>query len=142
VRRPARALVAIALLASACAGQTAPGAGTDSPSPSASPRLDVYEATIRGLAEQEGSAFRTLYVIERICANAGEPSQPSGCGDAFSADEQTTLERRLADVAAEVRFVTSYADADPHQDIFEGREHSVVVRIGPMAAHGDDYWVP
>lgn len=127
-------LVAVLLALVACADATpTPRAGDPAPSADTAvpARVDAYETVIRDLIGSD--RWETIYLQEGICANAGEPSQPMGCDDALTQDEQADLRTRLADLGAPVRFVASYEEADPDQRILDGREHSVFVKLGPVA---------
>ncbi|MEO8293309.1 MAG: hypothetical protein ABI635_09230 [Actinomycetota bacterium] len=134
-------VVVFAVLLGACANTATPGPGADSSgsdAPSLAPevadRLDAYEAVIRHLVGSEQVDWETIYIMERICANAGDGAEAKGCDEVFTATDQEEITTRLADLGAPIRFVHDYEEADPHGRIVDGREHSVFVWLGPVAA--------
>jgi hypothetical protein len=86
---------------------------------------------IRHLVDSEQGGWETIFLMDRICANAGSGNDPNGCV-ALPAEEQEGLRRRLADLGSPIRFVQDYEEADPDGQIVDGREHSVFVWLGPV----------
>jgi hypothetical protein len=137
-------LITVTLLGALAAGCTDPGVPRDAgqgsePTPShtagqaETQPLEAYEAVIRHLVSTEDADWETIYVMERICANAGDGAEVRGCNDAFALDSQDDLASRLSDLGASIRFVRDYEEADRNGRILEGRERSVFVWLGPVS---------
>jgi hypothetical protein len=134
-------LITVTLLGALAAGCTDPGDAGQGSEPTPSPTagraetqpLEAYEAVIRHLVSTEHADWETIYVMERICANAGDGAEVRDCDDAFTPESQDDLGSRLSDLGAPIRFVRDYEDADRNGRILEGRERSVFVWLGPVS---------
>ncbi len=136
MRRSAAVIIASLVLA-ACANEPAPTAGDGSPEPAAdTTRLDVYEAMIREVAGAEEIEWKRIVVVSKLCDNAASAEEPKGCTDAFTVAERDELRSRLGDLPARVEFMD---DPTPlyDEDWLTGAPEILVVRLGPIAPHGD-----
>lgn len=99
-------------------------------------KIDVYEASIRSLADTEGW-FDPVLIDDRICVGTGDPMGETAdpCAERFSDAEQTALLAALADLPG-VAFVH---DADRvTQRIFDGKLHGAgLLAVGPLDGDGD-----
>jgi hypothetical protein len=137
------ASIAVLLLPLAACTNGRPGSqGGDPSSASSGPdqyRLRIYEAVIRSQIE---FGDQRVWVLDRICPNAGRGGAGGGhgkCPEAFSPGEQDALLEALTDVPT-VRFVH---DTRPlTQRIFDGRRHGQIVRVGPIVERGGRVEVP
>jgi hypothetical protein len=123
-----------ALMLAACADPAAPRGG-GAPDPDTT-RLDVYETMVRHLAEQEHFTWAEVVIVRGICANAAEPAEHNRCDAEFSANDETALVGRLADLAPTVRFVN---DPTPlfDEDWFQGEPERIVLWLGPIQEKAD-----
>jgi len=109
-------------------------AGDESPAAIDERRLGIYEAVIRSLVEWKDGP---VYVYERLCADAGSPSEHASCPGAFSVEEQRALTDALADLS-----VTFVADDRPVvEEIFDGGGGDLI-RVGPIAEEDGEVQVP
>lgn len=131
MRRLSLLAIAGSILLAACADPAPPSAGPDPDTT----RLDVYEATIRHLTEQESFRWSEVVIVRGLCENAGSPAEHAECEDSFRIDEESAMLDRLADLAPTVRFVD---DPTPmfDDDWMQGEPDSIVVWLGPIVERG------
>lgn len=136
MRRPMLVFAAVAVLAGCARGQgTAPG-GDGSSGVAADPRrLAIYEAVIRDQVEWTGE---TVWIFERLCADAEGPDVRGPCPESFTQAERSALSDALADLGR-IRFVSQ---AEPIVDRIFDEGGGFLVRAGPIDGDGDRVEVP
>ena len=130
------ALTIFALVLTACADKPAPGPGSGPAELQLDQtRMGIYESLARELVGTEKMEWKKIVIVSELCANAGGAEAPKGCDDAFTADEQTDLAQRLADLGPPVRFVE---DPTPLYDDewMSGPPETIVLRLGTISDHG------
>jgi hypothetical protein len=146
MRRLLTGLIATSALVSCAQAPPAASPGSEVPShtptPSASDQgadgsPDIYAAMIREVAGAEGPSWERIFVVTRICDNAADPAEPSGCADAFSEDDQAALTQALPKLADRLRFID-----DPSRLYSDGwfggtGPTTVVIRVGPIVRTDD-----
>lgn len=130
------ALTIFALVLTACADEPAPGPASGPAEPQLDQtRMGIYEGLARELVGTEKIEWKKIVIVSELCANAGGAEAPKGCDDALSADEQTDLSQRLADLGPPISFVE---DPTPLYDDewMSGPPETIVLRLGTISDHG------
>jgi hypothetical protein len=132
------AIPILALVLAACANDPiVPASGGSEPILDET-RLGIYEALTRELVGAEGPGFewKRIVIVSKLCENAGQPDDPTGCTDELSADEQAELASRIQGLAPKIEFM---ADPTPLYDDrwLSGQSQTLVVHLGTIADHGD-----
>jgi hypothetical protein len=129
------ALTIFALIFTACADQPAPGPASGPAEPQLDQtRMGIYESLSRELVGTEKIEWKKIVIVSELCANAGGAEAPKGCDDSLSADEQTDLAQRLADLGPPISFVE---DPTPLYDDawMSGPPETIVLRLGTISDH-------
>jgi len=97
----------------------------------------VYEAVVRSLAEfpKEG----TVFIFDHLCTEADKGWDAGDCTSMLSEEEQAALLHALSDWPS-VKFVSQTRQLV--KDIFNGKVHGTLIRLGPIAGSGDKLTVP
>ena len=134
--RRSAALTIFALVLTACADKPAPGPASGPAEPQIDrTRMGIYEGLARELVGTEKIEWKKIVIVSELCANAGGAEAPKGCDDSLSADEQSDLSQRLADLGPPISFVD---DPTPLYDDqwMSGPPETIVLRLGTISDHG------